>query len=234
MVREYGRKGILIAIWGYLGGYLGFQILIALGFTFYANFTGLVITDAIFTELSLVATFISSALTLGIFGWFFRSQLRYDFLRLVNNGRALRYVFGGFAGLYLVNLAFSLFYMLIGIEGQSLTQEVIQSLIQTQPVIMAIPVVLFVPFIEEVLFRGALFELLMGKLNMWVSVIITNFLFAILHVSDIESLIFLPIYFFLGVVLSMVYIYSGKNIWVSIAAHGMHNLLSVIAILVVV
>jgi uncharacterized protein len=95
---------------------------------------------------------------------------------------------------------------------------------------MAIPVVLFVPFVEEILFRGALFELLMSKVHVVGSVIITNVLFAVLHVADIESLIFLPIYFFLGVILSMIYIYSGKNIWVSIAAHGLHNLLSVVAI----
>jgi membrane protease YdiL (CAAX protease family) len=69
--------------------------------------------------------------------------------------------------------------------------------------------------------------------NVIASVIITNVLFAVLHVTDIDSLIFLPIYFFLGVVLSMIYIYSGKNIWVSIAAHSLHNLLSVVAILLI-
>ena len=231
MVREYGRKGILTAIWGYLGGYLGFQIVIVLAFSLYANATGLVITDAIFRELSLASTFLSSALTVAIFAWFFRSILHYDFLRLIQSTTSIRYIIGGFAGLYLVNLIFSLGYMWIGIEGQSLNQEVVSDLIQTQPVLMAIPVVLFVPFIEEILFRGALFELLMSRVHVVGSVIITNVLFAVLHVADIESLIFLPIYFFLGVVLSMIYIYSGKNIWVSIAAHGLHNLLSVVAII---
>jgi membrane protease YdiL (CAAX protease family) len=233
MVREYGRKGIVTAIFGYLGGYLGFQILIILAFTLYASTTDLVITNDIFTELSLVSTFLSSALTLGIFAWFFRAILRYDFLRFTQNPKAIRYIFGGFAGLYLVNLAFSLFYMLLGIEGQSLNQEVVTELIQSQPLFMAIPVVVFVPFIEEIVFRGALYELLIGKVNVIASVIITNVLFAVLHVTDIDSLIFLPIYFFLGVVLSMIYIYSGKNIWVSIAAHSLHNLLSVVAILLI-
>jgi len=193
MVREYGRKGILTAIWGYLGGYLGFQIIIVLAFSLYANATGLVITDAIFRELSLASTFLSSALTVAIFAWFFRSILHYDFLRLIQSTSSIRYIFGGFAGLYLVNLVFSLGYMWIGIEGQSLNQEVVSDLIQSQPVLMAIPVVL------EILFRGALFELLMSKVHVVGSVIITNVFFAVLHVADIESLIFLPIYFFLGV-----------------------------------
>jgi membrane protease YdiL (CAAX protease family) len=65
------------------------------------------------------------------------------------------------------------------------------------------------------------------------SVIIVNIGFAVLHVADVESLIFMPVYFLLGVVLSAAYIISGKNIWVSIFAHSMHNLLSVIAILFV-
>jgi membrane protease YdiL (CAAX protease family) len=82
-----------------------------------------------------------------------------------------------------------------------------------------------------VLFRGAIFELLIQRVSVVASVIIVNIGFAVLHVADVESLIFMPVYFLLGVVLSAAYIVSGKNIWVSIFAHSMHNLLSVIAIL---
>jgi uncharacterized protein len=185
-------------------------------------------------ELTIVSTFISGFATLGIYVYFFRKILTYDFLRFQKSPASIKYVFAGFAGLYLVNIAITLIYGFFGIEGSSLNQDLVQTLIIEQPFLMALPVVIFVPFIEEVLFRGAIFELLIQRVSVVASVIIVNIGFAVLHVADVESLIFMPVYFLLGVVLSAAYIISGKNIWVSIFAHSMHNLLSVIAILFLV
>ena len=233
MVREFGRKAIVQAIFGYLGGYILLQIIILGLYSLYMNWQNIVITNDMIIELTIVSTFVSSFATLGIYVYFFRKILTYDFLRFQKSPKSIKYVFAGFAGLYVVNLAITLLYGLFGIEGSSLNQDLIQSLILEQPVLMALPVVVFVPFIEEILFRGAIFELLIQRVSVIGSVMIVNMGFAMLHVSDVESLMFFPVYFLLGVVLSGAYIISGKNIWVSIFAHSMHNLLSVIAILFV-
>jgi uncharacterized protein len=233
MVREFGRKGIVQAIFGYLGGYILLQIIILGLYSLYMNWQNIVITNDMIIELTIVSTFISGFATLGIYVYFFRKILTYDFLRFQKSPASIKYVFVGFAGLYLVNLAITLIYGFFGIEGSSLNQDLVQTLIIEQPFLMALPVVIFVPFIEEVLFRGAIFELLIQRVSVVASVIIVNIGFAVLHVADVESLIFMPVYFLLGVVLSAAYIISGKNIWVSIFAHSMHNLLSVIAILFV-
>jgi membrane protease YdiL (CAAX protease family) len=233
MVREFGRKGIVQAISGYLGGYILLQIIILGLYSLYMNWQNIVITNDMIMELTIVSTFISGFATLGVYVYFFRKILTYDFLRFQKSPSSIKYVFAGFAGLYLVNLAITIVYGFFGIEGSSLNQDVVQTLILEQPFLMALPVVIFVPFVEEVLFRGAIFELLTQRVSVVASVIVVNIGFAIMHVADIDSLIFLPVYFLLGVVLSMAYLVSGKNIWVSIIAHSMHNLLSVIAILFV-
>jgi membrane protease YdiL (CAAX protease family) len=233
MVREYGRKGALQAFIGYLGAYILLQIVILLIYTLVMRLQNIVVTRDMIIELTILSTFFGSFVTLVIYGYFFRDILRYDFYRFTKSAESIRYVFAGFAGLYLVNIAISLLYGLFNIDGISVNQDIVQSLITSQPVLMALPVVVFVPFIEEVLFRGVIFEILSKRLSVVVSVIFVNIAFALVHVSDINSLIFFPVYFFLGVVLSTVYLWSGKNIWVSTLAHGLHNLLSVIAILLV-
>ncbi len=233
MVREYGRKGALQAFIGYLGAYILLQIVILLIYTLVMRLQNIVVTRDMIIELTILSTFVGSFVTLVIYGYFFRDILRYDFYRFTKSAELIRYVFAGFAGLYLVNIAISLLYGLFNIDGISVNQDIVQSLITSQPVLMALPVVVFVPFIEEVLFRGVIFEILSKRLSVVVSVIFVNIAFALVHVSDINSLIFFPVYFFLGVVLSTVYLWSGKNIWVSTLAHGLHNLLSVIAILLV-
>ena len=233
MVREYGRKGALQAFIGYLGAYILLQIVILGIYTLVMRSQNIVVTNDMIIELTILSTFVGSFVTLVIYGYFFRDILRYDFYRFTKSAESIRYVFAGFAGLYLVNIAISLLYGLFNIDGISVNQDIVQSLITSQPVLMALPVVVFVPFIEEVLFRGVIYEILSKRLSVIVSVIFVNLAFAFLHVSDINSLIFFPVYFFLGVVLSTVYLWSGKNIWVSTLAHGLHNLLSVIAILLV-
>jgi membrane protease YdiL (CAAX protease family) len=233
MVREYGRKGALQAFIGYLGAYILLQIVILGIYTLVMRSQNIVVTNDMIIELTILSTFVGSFVTLVIYGYFFRDILRYDFYRFTKTAESIRYVFAGFAGLYLVNIAISLLYGLFNIDGISVNQDIVQSLITTQPVLMALPVVVFVPFIEEVLFRGVIYEILSKRLSVVVSAIFVNLAFAFLHVSDINSLIFFPVYFFLGVVLSTVYLLSGKNIWVSTLAHGLHNLLSVIAILLV-
>ncbi len=232
MVREYGRSGIIQAIGGYLGGYILLQIIILGLYSWYMRSQSIVITNDMFMELTIFSTFISGFATAGVYVYFFQRILMYDFLRFTKTFASLRLVLIGFAGLYGVNVLIGLLYQWFNIEGVSLNQELVQSLLLQQPLFMALPIVLFIPFVEEVLFRGAMFELLTQKLPVAGSVVIVNLVFAMLHVSDIASFVFFPVYFLLGVVLSLVYLKSGKNIWVSIAAHSLHNVLSVVAILI--
>ena len=82
--------------------------------------------------------------------------------------------------------------------------------------------VLFVPFIEEVLFRGFLFQAMLDKGFRVFAYCLSAFLFAFAHLS----LILFPIYFLLGC--SLAYIYEKeKSVWACTFVHCLFNGLSV-------
>ncbi len=88
-------------------------------------------------------------------------------------------------------------------------------------------VVLIIPIMEELLFRGILFNGLMNKYKFWMALLISSILFAIMHT-------FTDIRLFLGVFLNglcfAAAFYLTKNIFYSILGHIINNLLSFISV----
>jgi hypothetical protein len=85
---------------------------------------------------------------------------------------------------------------------------------------------LFPAVCEELFFRGALQRILIQiTRNPWVGIILTGFLFSALH---LQFQGFFP-RMFLGVVLGVLYWYSG-SLWTSILAHFVYNATQVIAV----
>jgi membrane protease YdiL (CAAX protease family) len=86
--------------------------------------------------------------------------------------------------------------------------------------LFALFIMAFLPALcEETLFRGGFQNFLSrGTGRPWVSIIIVSFLFSLAHFSFYGFLS----RFFLGMVLGMIYHYSGK-LWLSILAHFVHN-----------
>jgi len=99
------------------------------------------------------------------------------------------------------------------------------------PVEFALSIVImgFVPALcEETMFRGGLQNFLTRQTkNPWVSIIIVSILFSAMHISYYGFLSRL----FLGIVLGLIYYYSG-NLWLSILAHFLNNALAVTALYV--
>lgn len=78
---------------------------------------------------------------------------------------------------------------------------------------------------EEVLFRGALQQLMVKwTRNVWIGIIITSIIFSAIHMSYYGFLA----RFALGMVLGFMFYYS-KNLWTSIFAHFINNALAVTA-----
>ena len=78
------------------------------------------------------------------------------------------------------------------------------------------------PVMEEIIFRGLLFEYLKGKLGLYISIFLTTFIFVILH----SNKIYLEV-FFLSLILTLIYAYY-KNIVINIVLHILNNLVSII------
>lgn len=101
---------------------------------------------------------------------------------------------------------------------------------------MILMTVIFAPVVEELVFRKSIFTIL-GKYSVWISIAVSTFAFSIIHMTSTTSIavwkwfvIYLS-YIICGLALSLIYKYSGKNIYASIFAHMLNNLVAVIIII---
>ena len=78
------------------------------------------------------------------------------------------------------------------------------------------------PFAEELVFRGLLYRWLRERWGVTPAVAVSSLAFALLH--GIPHLI--PVIALLGVMLAVIYEYSG-SLWPAVAAHGLYNSLTV-------
>lgn len=102
--------------------------------------------------------------------------------------------------------------------------EAILGLNNTGEYILALIIMAFLPALcEETLFRGGLQNFLTRSTKMpWLSIIVVSLLFSAAHFSYYGFLS----RFFLGVILGLLYQYSGK-IWLNIIAHFLNNALAI-------
>ena len=90
-------------------------------------------------------------------------------------------------------------------------------------IVSIITIVIFAPILEEIMFRGIIFNKLNSKMNTWTAIIISALVFGAVHMNIIQG----TNAFILGVALA--YIYSKThNLYTCICVHFINNLLSVV------
>ncbi|WP_297522236.1 CPBP family intramembrane glutamic endopeptidase [uncultured Clostridium sp.] len=89
----------------------------------------------------------------------------------------------------------------------------------------AIILVLIVPILEEIIFRGAILATLRKYMPVAVAVIIQGIIFSLLHGNLIQSAYTLP----LGIALGLAFVYA-KSIWADIICHMTFNLLGILVL----
>lgn len=120
--------------------------------------------------------------------------------------------------------------------GEATNQTLVTSLVSTNVLIMSFQAVVIAPIVEELLFRGLIFNSIRQKSIVWAHVI-SAFLFGLLHVysyilaGDMSEWIKLIPYMTVGLALSYAY-EKRKNIMAPILLHGVKNLIAVILIYV--
>jgi len=92
----------------------------------------------------------------------------------------------------------------------------------SNPVIFFIATNLAAPLIEEVIFRGIVLERLRKtKMNIWMALIIQALIFSAFHTGGVQ----ITYTFFLGIILGLVYLWSG-SVWAAIIVHFVFNVMS--------
>lgn len=79
--------------------------------------------------------------------------------------------------------------------------------------------VTYVPFIEEALFREIILRNLLQWMGLWPALLVSSFLFGVIHVYSIERILFA---FLFGLLFG--YIYYRYGFWAAVAAHSGANL----------
>jgi len=97
---------------------------------------------------------------------------------------------------------------------------------------MMISVILFAPFVEEVLFRKLLFGTLEEKFKLKpiVAIIASTLVFSLIHVSSGDNIIYIFQYLPLAFVITYSYYKSERNIFVPMGIHFLNNLISVLVV----
>jgi uncharacterized protein len=122
-------------------------------------------------------------------------------------------------------------------HGHEVTQDIKQLGSATAPG-LRIPLVLVVvsvgPLVEELLFRGVLLSALLRHMRVGWAVGISSLLFAFVHLPDLGYLWYaVPNLALLAAVLAWLRLRSG-SLWPAVLAHGVNNVLAVVAWFVVV
>lgn len=162
------------------------------------------------------------------------SQAQPPGLGLTRSGRPLFYAAAVVCGLALPVVGSWLTQWLA--HGHEVTQD-IKQLGGATSLALRIPLVLVVvsagPLVEELLFRGVLLSALLQRMPVGWAVAASSLLFACMHLPELGYLWYaVPSLALLAAVLAWLRLRSG-SLWPAVLAHGVNNLLAVVAWFVV-
>jgi membrane protease YdiL (CAAX protease family)/ferredoxin len=145
--------------------------------------------------------------------------------------RSIGLVIAGLLGTRVIATVYGLVTRELGLTPQAGTDTVTR-VFGTAPggLLLAVVMLVFIgPFVEELVFRGALLRGLEARLGMWPAIVIQAVLFAAFHRS---WWLLLPMTV-LGIALGWL-AHERRSLWPAIVLHGLYNALSVAAVVWVV
>ena len=148
-----------------------------------------------------------------------------------NFEESFKYYFIGLLIMMASNFIITLF-----IKGASANnEEAVRSMIDSLPLYMIFSVSLYAPFVEELIFRHSIKDMVMchgdNKLIRGIYIFISGFIFALMHIlgqttSYLDYIYLIP-YMSLGIAFSALYSKT-DNIFSSISMHALHNTITVV------
>lgn len=121
-------------------------------------------------------------------------------------------------------------------SSSSANQEMLEDAVQFQPVFISFKILIFAPFVEECIFRGALKDFLLKKFSIQLTIFVSSFIFGLFHVlpyvlsGNTSDFLFFIQYFVLG------YFFAKSNeesssMFSGIGLHILNNLFAFIQML---
>lgn len=163
------------------------------------------------------------------------NKLKDDWTQSRNDTASMaRYIIIGVIVMYAFSFFASLISMLISNQA-STNQEGINTLLSSSKYSywIMLPIIGFIaPICEELVFRHSIFKICK---NDTISIIVSSALFCLIHMTHQEGSArdFIAValgYLAAGFSFSFIYIYSKKNIWITIICHMINNIISLLLI----
>lgn len=175
---------------------------------------------------------IEVVLKLVLFGalWYFNKESYiFDAKRVKQKPKEFfGYIIAGFALYYAANIFSAVIMELLNATEGSLNEAAIESMFNANPlnlIALFLSLVVITPIVEETVFRKGLYHLFSNKFGDIAAILISGLVFGFLHVAGWGDYINIIPYAAMGLALSFMYYYSGKNLYVVIAIHMINNMI---------
>ena len=175
-------------------------------------------------EVSVILSIIIEVLTLAVILLLFNKRIKENYIDLKKNhkkyfSKYFKFYLIGLAIMYISN-AILIFVFNGGLAGN---EETIRSILLVHPIYVYISAVLIAPSVEELVFRGAIKNIIPNSI---LYILCSGLIFGGMHlvgnVTSIIDLLYIIPYSSLGI--AFAYIYSKTdNIFVTMMIHTMHN-----------
>ena len=175
-------------------------------------------------EVSVILSIIIEVLTLAVILLLFNKRIKENYIDLKKNhkkyfSKYFKFYLIGLAIMYISN-AILIFAFNGGLAGN---EETIRSILLVHPIYVYISAVLIAPSVEELVFRGAIKNIIPNSI---LYILCSGLIFGGMHlvgnVTSIIDLLYIIPYSSLGI--AFAYIYSKTdNIFVTMMLHTMHN-----------
>lgn len=182
-------------------------------------------------QTQIVITALLTVIIMGVIFWLYKRQLKENNDWQFNERphwsgkRILITLFGYFL---IVFVQILIFHLLGSNSSAPANQQALNEIYRKNGNMFSIMVVVIAPFCEETIFRGMFFNTFFtkpGKLNKWLGILVSGFLFAYLH--DPHMTKFILVYWAMGCVLGWVYM-ATKDLRYSMLTHMLNNLLTIL------
>lgn len=166
----------------------------------------------------------------------YRNKVKEDFVAYFKNfsenfEKSFKYYFIGLLIMMGSNMIITLFFS----GANANNEEAVRALIDTVPLYMLFSVSIYAPFVEEMIFRNGIKDIVQafgkGKISKYVYIFTSGLIFGLLHIlgqatGPLDYLYLVP-YMSLGVAFASLY-HKTDNIFCSIVMHSLHNTVTVI------
>ena len=190
------------------------------------------VMSALMQDIIRTMVYVFVFLTTVISAW---PLLRYGWEKLTDSfGTCMGHIIRTQIGMIVFMAVMSFIRSKLGLST-SRNQRGINNLVQKHRFYYTVMAVIFAPFVEELVFRGAIFNSFRAKGNKTAGYVVSSFLFGLIHVlssllaGDFADCLFIFLYAGMGLALSYVYDRT-DSVFCSILLHMLNNAISLLGV----